>query len=177
MTASITLTQDYICLVSDADREWLRQWRWCTSVSGGGRPYARRSRDGVYMHRLIVGAPRHLVVDHRDNDSLNNTRANLRLTTVNRNTQWSLRCSARSGYLGVQERQAKNGTKRYRVRFSDGRKEVGVGTFGCPVEAARAYDEAAVAAHGPFAATNFPIVDYTPGFDSGSRAWTPPPFP
>lgn len=128
------------------------------------------------MHRLLMSAPAHLVVDHRDNDSLNNTRANLRVTTVNRNTQWSLRCSAVSGYLGVQRRSIKGGY-RYRVRLSDGGTERNLGTFGCPIEAARAYDRAAIAAHGPFAATNFPPTDYDPTLDLGERPYEPPPHP
>jgi len=167
----VPLTRDLYATVSAADYTWLRADTWYANTDSRGRVYARRSRDGVYMHRLIVDAPAHLVVDHRDNDPLNNQRCNLRLTTSNRNTQWSLRCSSRSGYLGVQERRTRSGTKRYRVRLSDGKgNETSVGTFGCSVEAARAYDKAAVASHGAFAATNFPITDYTTDFDCGDRA-------
>jgi hypothetical protein len=33
------------------------------------------------LHRLLMAAPRHLYVDHRDRDPLNNRRTNLRLVT------------------------------------------------------------------------------------------------
>jgi hypothetical protein len=41
----------------------------------------------VLLHRLIMGAPRGMVVDHRDHDILNNRRNNLRLCRQSKNCQ------------------------------------------------------------------------------------------
>ena len=89
----IRLTQSYITQVDDSDFEWLSKSSWHAHVSGGYKQcisrkvYARRGtlRKGVnkkyYMHREIMDAPKEMVVDHIDGNSLNNQRANLQIVT------------------------------------------------------------------------------------------------
>lgn len=94
----------------------LALYRWTASPSNGWRkrsPNARvkwyacrwemrsKKKIKIYMHRQIMKAPKHLVVDHLDGNSLNNTRANLRRCTqktncfsriyegVDRSDEWS----------------------------------------------------------------------------------------
>lgn len=78
-------------IVDEADYAWLNQWRWCLHSSGYvQRTYTiRRINYKVYMHRLIMGLRDGdgLLVDHRDHDRLNNTRANLRVATKSENGQ------------------------------------------------------------------------------------------
>lgn len=80
---TIPLTQGYFTIVDDEDFEWLNQWKWHFLNRG----YAAR---GVYlkeekknkcilMHRLIMGEPPGLEVDHRDGQKLLNARFNLRI--------------------------------------------------------------------------------------------------
>ena len=79
----VTLTQGKFALIDAADLPKIAPFRWCAyrhrnSFYAGTR--ARRPDGGrctVDMHRLILGAPKGVEVDHRDNDGLNNRRENL----------------------------------------------------------------------------------------------------
>lgn len=92
----IPLTQGYVTIVDQADYEWLNQWKWHVTKSRK-HIYAARWRTPVTnpkeiqkMHRLIMGNPEGLEVDHIDGNGLNNTRANLRICTRTQN-QWNRR--------------------------------------------------------------------------------------
>jgi hypothetical protein len=93
---TIGRSRHYETAVSDVDYDYLCKWLWTFAVShkGGDLIYARRSirvGDGnvtVLMHRVVVlarmGQARPSLLhtcDHRDGDSLNNQRRNLRWAT------------------------------------------------------------------------------------------------
>lgn len=88
--AEIILACGAVALLDDADLAQFSRWRWTRQVRGG---YARRStRNGtrsktVYLHREIMSAGADDVVDHINGDTLDNRRANLRLTTAFGNQQ------------------------------------------------------------------------------------------
>jgi hypothetical protein len=86
---TIALSGGMEALVDDEDYERLAQYRWYASRSntkwyacryeGSGRYRCRkgvhRPNRRIYMHRDLLDAP---LVDHRDGNSLNNQRDNLR---------------------------------------------------------------------------------------------------
>lgn len=78
----------YIALVDDADAETVSRFTWYMQ-DGYARTSTRDPSTGksrpVYMHRLIMAPPKGLVVDHIDDDRLNNQRANLRICTGGQN--------------------------------------------------------------------------------------------
>lgn len=111
-------------------------------------PDGRKS--SLYLHRFITGCPAAYKVDHRDNDTLNNQRPNLRIAThdqnnLNRGT-WSL-----SGYKGVTRVR-----HRFRARITVAHEQQHIGYYADPIEAAQAYDAAAHKLFGEFAWLNFP---------------------
>ena len=96
-TIRIGARGQYRVVVDAIDYVWLTKWKWSIKRSSwryGARIYARRSvrRGGrkiaLYMHRVILTERTHRrqpsrthTCDHRDNDSLDNTRRNLAWAT------------------------------------------------------------------------------------------------
>jgi hypothetical protein len=117
----------------------------------------RRDEHGrtIKMHREIMGAPDGVEVDHRDGDSLNNRRSNLRLATRQQNAcnVRSARMCKSSQYKGVCWCAPKSA---WRATIVVNKKQRHLGMFEDEAAAARAYDAAAQELHGDFARLNFP---------------------
>lgn len=154
-TARIPLTRGLFALVSEADFAELSQYRWYARPRGNQFYAIRRERTGdsrnisVSMHRQILGAPAHLVVDHRNGDTLDNRRANLRICTPMQNSRNKRVICATSGFKGVHIH-----LDVWRANIHVAGKKIFLGLFEDPIEAARAYDAAALTHFGEFAATN-----------------------
>jgi hypothetical protein len=161
----IQLTQGKVALVDDDDFDYLSQWKWYAhKPSTRDIYYAVRNRrkiEGVgskrvYMHRDILGViePTTLI-DHWDTNGLNNCKYNLRQTNKSGN-----QCNCRpkinklySNYKGVSFRKDTNKFVSH-IHIND--IQIGLGCFLTDVEAAIAYDNAALIAFGKFAKLNFP---------------------
>lgn len=146
----IPLTRGKEAQVDDEDYDYLMQWSW--SFAAGG--YAVTS-DGRYMHKLVAdrkGLNTSLKTDHHDQNSLNNQRYNLREATQAQNGRNRGRNSNNtSGFKGVWWHEQ---IKRWRADIRVDHKKIYLGTFDTPVDAARAYNEAAVKHFGEFAFLN-----------------------
>lgn len=166
------------CFIDEADYSA----EFSTQLAGGailtGRPCAmswqpfirrktcyavsRRLVNGVYrkvlLHRLLLQTVPGQIVDHRDCNGLNNRRDNLRLATLGQNG-FNRRKSERkaSAYKGVSKH--KNRWRAYcaRAAHDGGRRTYHhLGLFANEIDAALAYDRAALAEFGEFARLNFP---------------------
>lgn len=150
-------TNGFRFTVSDVDVDRVKDLKWYGHVHNASKkPYVRRGVviDGkktvIYLNRMIVGAPGNLRVDHADNDTLNNTRPNLRLATHDQNNL--NRCGfGLSGFKGVTLDKGK-----WRARITFGEATRNLGRYSDKEEAARAYDAAAFELFGEFAWLNFP---------------------
>lgn len=156
----IPLSRGLVALVDEADFDWLNQWKWSAlKVGRKGSPpkyYAVRVAiiDGrqkmLMMHREISSAPKGKVVDHRDRNSLNNTRDNLRVCTQAANTlnrAGNSSATKTSSYKGVYwQKDIGRWRARFRLKY--------LGTFSNEHDAARAYDAAAAAFNPEFAHLN-----------------------
>ena len=107
------------------------------------------------MHREIMGSPKGMLVDHRNRDTFDNRRENLRLATHSQNSCNTERkkTGRSSQYRGVSW-DKKRGYWNTQV-VSKG-KMVFFGRYKNEIEAAKAYDAAARKYHGEFARLNFP---------------------
>lgn len=156
MAVEIPLTQGKVAIISPEDEHWVREFRWTAQRNSSGIWYARARILGwtVLLHRAIMGLPDHLVIDHINDNGLDNRRENLRLCTPRQNAI-NRRGAGPSGYKGVY--RAKNMRHRPWVASIriDGQRTY-LGAFTAPEDAARAYDAAALEHHGEFARLNFP---------------------
>ena len=140
--------------VDDADYPALSVHPWALARKRDKQyAVARINGRGVYLHRLIMGAPMLRVVDHIDGDGLNNRRSNLRICTRSQNMGNSRAHRDRSGeFKGV---YYERDSGRYVAQICCRHRRTKIGRFATPLDAARAYDTAARAAFGEFAKTNF----------------------
>ena len=147
----IPLGEGYYALVDAADYEALSQWSWRFYNGYAARQEQRKT---IYMHRQIMQPPKEMMVDHVNHDKLDNRQANLRVCTRRENilNQAAKRGSA-SKFKGVEYRKDRDKCFA-RIRING--KRTWIGSFETEVEAARAYDRAAVEHQGEFACLNFP---------------------
>lgn len=169
----ITLTKDFHCRVSGRDFDSLSRFSWCADVRvlgvGAEQVYAvRYTRDTgktrkFYMHREIVQPPEGYVVDHKDGNTLDNRRGNLRLATPGQNRFNGGHQGGLSEFKGVSPVG-----NRWRARLQRKNPDTGKHDliyseyFETEIEAAEAYDKAVLAHIGPFGRLNFPITNYEP---------------
>lgn len=111
------------------------------------------TRKSTALARLIMDAPDGLVVDHINRNTLDNRRCNLRVCSQYEN-MFNVLPRGPSGFRGITK--VKSGKWHAKIRIRD--RFVHLGRFDCPVEAARAWDAAAIAARGAAAALNFPTL-------------------
>lgn len=93
------------CVVSPGDYEWAIQWRWHYTMDRRKKKYyATRMTRGagrqikVYMHKAILiermqitqPTNKHIIGDHGDGESRNNTRGNLAWATRRQNNLTAL---------------------------------------------------------------------------------------
>jgi len=161
----IPLTKGQFAKVDAADYEWLMQWKWQAAWSRKTQSYyAQRTihiggkSKTVIMTRVIMSAEGDIDIDHRNHDTLDNRRTNLRFSTAAQNAcNRKRQANNTSGCKGVTWVPS-HGKWRVRVRFKNIRTHIGY--FNEFEEATLAYTEAARRIQGEFMYDpNLPTVD------------------
>lgn len=149
---------DGAALVSEEDFELVSQFRWTPVFSGNSMYAISTVRPRRMMHRTIMSQFPNLEnkmdIDHINGDGLDNRRENLRWATRSEN------CMNRAGAKGSSEYKGVSWDKERRkwaAFIKINKKNTPLGRFDLEVDAATAYDRAAVEAYGPFAVVNFPL--------------------
>lgn len=147
------------------DAEMVGKHNWSALISHrGGKANAiavRRVNAGGYhyLHREITGASPEQFVDHRDHNTTNNRKANIRPCTPHQNVMnQSAQKGRRSRFKGVSFDKERGHWRAY-IWFR-GKREY-CGRHATEEEAAEAYDKAALRLYGEFAATNAALGMFT----------------
>lgn len=145
------LAGKHIATVDDCDVFSVALNNWTAKKRQDGKIVAhriiyknRKPIRHIYMHRQIIGAPIGIQVDHKNGNTLDNRRSNLRLATNGQNRANS-KPSARSGFKGVYKHW-----NRWRAGIRHNKKLKWLGVFESPEMAHEAYKKAASKLHGQF---------------------------
>ena len=161
----IDLGQGEWTIVDQEDYYRFGNLKW-SAIANNGKLYAAcnikiapMKTSFVRLHRLILNPPPGLLVDHKNSKSLDNRRANLRPATRSQNAcnRTKRKSNTSSKYIGA-SLDKRRGTFTGRIYVNG--KKIFLGYFDNEIDAARAYDRAALKYHGEFARLNFPREDY-----------------
>ena len=161
MTKKIICSGGEEILVDDEDYPVLARHKWHYTPNGTKTRYyavtrlnmSDRGVRTIFMHSMIIGFA--LNVDHRDNNTKNNKKTNIRKATMQQNNINKPGFTTRMGkpvsskYKGVQ----KSG-KRWRATLGYNRKNLQLGTHDTEEQAALAYNKKAKELYGEFAWLN-----------------------
>ena len=143
-------------IVDDETHDWIGQRRlWVVRRY----PYIMHEGKEIRLHRILMGNPAGLEVDHINRNPLDCRKENLRVATHQQNSRnVSKRKNASSKYKGVSWHASKAEKPihwKWQARIQYGGKLINIGSFRNEEQAARAYDAAAINYFGEFAAVNF----------------------
>jgi len=155
---TILLTQGKCTIVDTEDYDWLAQHKWYSHRQRNGDWYAVRNKceNGkkicISMHREILQPPPDMETDHRDGNGLNNQRSNLRVATTAQNQHnRRLQKEGTSHFKGVCWHRAAN---KWCARVTIEYQTIWLGLFQSEIEAAVAYNRAALELFGEYACVN-----------------------
>lgn len=142
-------------LISEDDLELVSQHKWCINKKEAGKKtsYVRLMDDSKKLHQLLMGeAPEGHVIDHINGDGLDNRRENLRFCTHGENhANESKRQGGSSVFKGVGYDASR---EKWSAKLMVNGQTRNLGRFDREVDAARAYDDAALAVFGKHARLN-----------------------
>lgn len=146
----VPLTQGQVAKIDAVDAALVSQFTWHAAYSESVKSYyavtATHKTDTeasrtLYMHRLIMGAPKGMTVDHLNHDTLDNRRCNLKLCgqSVNGQNRKQIDPRSKTGVRNVSIHTTSDGTRYYVakvgvVKWFDGTE---AGKAEAEVEAAR----------------------------------------
>lgn len=158
----IKLTQGKYALVDNEDYEYLSKFNWYAKFNGytwyaaTNIPKTFESkRKNIKMHRMIMGDPKGMEIDHVNHDGLDNQKKNLKICThaENMQNQKILRKSNTIGLRGVYF-DKRNQTKKWFAKIQRGGTQISLGTFYTKEEASEAYNKKSLELFGSSAIIN-----------------------
>lgn len=149
----IRLSQGKYAIVDDRDYDELSQWKWKYSNGYAVRSvYQNGKQRTISMHRMVANTPSGKDTDHISGNTLDNRRENLRVCSHAENQRnRKMSKNNKSGYKGVV--WAKH-TMRWKTQIMVENKPKHIGYFNNIIDAAIAYNLAALCVYGQYARLN-----------------------
>lgn len=129
----LKLSTGEFTLLDDCDFDRFKTYKCFPATPRKGKyRYAQIRYEGrtQYLHRLVLNAPKGLLVDHIDHDTLNNQRSNLRLVSNHGNQMNAINRFNSSGFPNVRAMG-----KKFQGRVKVMGKKQSVGCFEKPEDA------------------------------------------
>lgn len=161
----IPLSQGQVAWIDDEDFPLIAEYKWSAQWNPKTKSYyaftsikdeASPKRCHLLMHRVILGTLVGVKTDHRDHDTLNNQRYNLRNCTNTQNAYNQRKNRGVSRFKGVTWHK-QLGKWRAQIQFN--RKCIHLGVFDDEIAAAQAYDRKAAELFGEFAYLNKDLIE------------------
>ena len=133
------------------DLPLISRYSWSFDDHGYARSWSKEH--GYFkLHRLLIGLENPELVDHINGDRTDNRTSNLRTATTTQNAQnKGIHKTNRTGFKGV----TRHISGKYHARICVNRRQISLGYYSDPLEAALEYDKAALFYFGEYARTNF----------------------
>lgn len=156
MKRLLLVNSDLFAIVDDEDFEHLSRYKWKADVGKNWvRAYTHIGVKWTGMHRLILKPPEGMVVDHINGNSLDNRRCNLRVCTRSQNLlNRGRNKNNKSGYKGVVFHPFGKRIRRWKAQIRHNYRNIVIGYYLTPEEAAKAYNRKAKELWGEFAWLN-----------------------
>lgn len=146
----IPLTQGQVAIIDIEDYEKVKHHKWHADRTSTNKFYARSRINGrdIRIHRFLTNPLNTEEVDHKDGNSLNNCRNNLRVCTHLENMKnMSLKKNNTSGHTGVYFSKERN---KWQAQITKNGKVMPLGRFKIKEEAINAYETAAKETFGEY---------------------------
>lgn len=147
------------CVIDTSDFDLIKDYTWVANNRRDETFYARtilqNPRRNLKMEHVLLPPKDGLTPDHIDRSGMNNRRLNLRYATKSQQTanQKRRQSSKTSQYRGVSWNKD---TNKWRAQITAEDRKNHLGLFSSEVDAAKAFDAAALKYYGEFASLNFP---------------------
>jgi hypothetical protein len=162
MEVKLTNT-DSVVLIDDCDLEEVFKFKWSCDGKYAVRYISYRKEDGsikkgkIYMHRAILNAGPSDIVDHRDFNTMDNRRSNIRVCDKSQNSTNRIKKKKKDGsnysskYKGV---YFSNKDQRWVAHAKLNGRHKFIGQRKTELEAAELYNKYAAEVYGEFALLN-----------------------
>lgn len=160
----IILSKGHECFVDDEDYDELMKNKWSSNCKRNKNVYAQRSQrrgprsegkqGAIEMQRQIMNFPKGKVVDHINGNTLDNRKCNLRICDRNQNAMNNSGKRFKkypTKYKGIKWDKSRN---KWAVSIQVNKKTKYIGRYDSDIEAAKAYNEAAIKFYKEFANLN-----------------------
>lgn len=142
-------------LIDDEDYEKIKNYTWGVQYSKRADSFyiARKIKNKtLLLHRVIANCPDDKIIDHINHNTLDNRKENLRICVNAENCRNMNK--PKHGVTSVYKGVRKYRNNKYSVCIKYNKKQIHIGYYDSEIEAAKAYDKAALKYHGEFAKLN-----------------------